>query len=98
MPSREPLTPQQIDEALGGLDGWSFDDDRLTKTFSFGSFREAVSFIVRLAFSAEELNHHPDLRNVYDRVEVALSTHDAGGKVTEMDVALARQIEGFSWV
>ena len=98
MPGREPLSQEQIDDALRGLDGWSLEDDKLTKTFQVKDFRAAVSFIVRLAFYAEELNHHPELRNVYNQVEVALTTHDAGNKVTEMDVALAQKIEGFSWV
>jgi len=83
---------------LNDLPGWQHTGDKLQKTFRFQSFREAVSFIVRLAFHAEALNHHPELHNVYSTVEVALTTHDAGNKVTEMDVALARALEGFSWV
>lgn len=93
MPARTPLSPSQIDDALAGLDGWTFAGDRLTKSFTFGDFREAVGFIVRVAFCAEALDHHPDLHNVYNRVDLALSTHDAGNRVTEMDVALARAID-----
>ena len=92
------LSPQEIERELRTLPGWQHQDDRLTKTYQFNSFREAVSFVVRLAFSAEEHDHHPDLRNVYNRVEIALSTHDAGDVVTERDIALARDIEAFSWV
>lgn len=98
MPSRTPLTQEQIEEALQELPGWSHDDDALVKTFTFGDFRAAISFIVRLAFFAEELNHHPNLYNVYNTVEIRLNTHDAGNVVTGMDVELAKQIEGFSWV
>ncbi len=95
---REPLTPPQIEEALAELPGWRFEDDRLKKTFTVGDFRAAVGFIVRLAFCAEALDHHPELRNVYNAIDLALTTHDAGNKVTEMDVKLARAIEAFSWV
>lgn len=98
MPSREPLSQENINQALRELSGWSFSEDAITKQFEFSDFRAAVSFIVRLAFYAEELNHHPELQNVYNTVDVSLSTHDAGNKVTEMDLELARRIEDFSWV
>ena len=93
-----PLNTPQVTEALQELPGWSFADDKLVKTFSFSSFKEAVSFIVRVAFEAEQLNHHPEIRNVYSRVEIGLTTHDAGDRVTGKDVELATSIEGFSWV
>ena len=93
MPSRTPLPKQDIERALSELDGWTFEEDQLRKSFTFDDFRSAVGFIVRLAFEAEELNHHPSLHNVYNKVDLALNTHDAGGKVTEMDIALARIID-----
>ncbi len=68
------------------------------KTFVFGSFREALSFMVRVGFEAEALNHHPEWSNVYNRVVIRLTTHDAGNKVTTSDLELARRIEGISWV
>lgn len=98
MTGRDPLAEEQIRSALSALEGWTFEEDTLRKTFELKDFRAAISFIVRMAFYAEELNHHPDLRNVYNRVEVRLSTHDAGNKVTEKDLELARAIEAFSWV
>jgi len=98
MPSREPLSDDAIADALDDLPGWSHEDDKLTKTYEFSDFREAISFIVRLSFYAEEMRHHPELENVYNTVDVALTTHDAGGKVTEMDVELASTIEDFVWV
>lgn len=98
MPSREPLSDAAIADALDDLPGWSHEDNKLTKTYEFSDFREAISFIVRLSFYAEELAHHPELENVYNTVDVALTTHDAGGTVTEMDVALASKIEDFVWV
>lgn len=91
--SRSPLSKQEIDQALKELDGWAFEDDRLTKSYSFDDFRAAVSFIVRVAFEAEELNHHPTLTNVYNQVDIALNTHDVGGKVTGTDVKLAKKID-----
>ncbi|WP_103026509.1 4a-hydroxytetrahydrobiopterin dehydratase [Salinibacter altiplanensis] len=96
MPSREPLADDAIDDALADLDGWSHADDKLQKTYEFADFREAISFIVRLSFYAEEMMHHPELENVYNTVSVALTTHDAGGQVTEMDVALASEIEALA--
>ncbi|PSQ99698.1 MAG: 4a-hydroxytetrahydrobiopterin dehydratase [Bacteroidetes bacterium QS_9_68_14] len=94
MASREPLSDSDIQQALSDdLDGWRHENDKLQKTFERAGFRDAVSFIVRLAFHAEEMVHHPELENVYDTVDVALTTHDAGGKVTEMDLELARKIE-----
>jgi 4a-hydroxytetrahydrobiopterin dehydratase len=93
----EPLTTDQITSVLADLSGWTFDDNKLRKSFEFGTFREAVSFIVRLAFEAERMNHHPELINVYNRVEIALTTHDAGDRVTEKDLLLARAIESIYW-
>lgn len=98
MPSRDPLSDAEIEDALGDLEGWTHEDDKLQKTFEFSDFRAAISFIVRLSFYAEEMMHHPELENVYNTVSVALTTHDAGGKVTEMDVELASEIEDFVWV
>ncbi len=98
MPNRNPLPADDVQQALSDLDGWAHEDDKLEKTFEFTDFRAAISFIVRLAFYAEEMNHHPELQNVYNTVEIALTTHDAGGKVTELDVELARKIEDFAWV
>jgi 4a-hydroxytetrahydrobiopterin dehydratase len=93
MPSRAPLSDDDIADALDDLPGWSHEDDRLKKTYEFSDFREAISFIVRLSFYAEEMMHHPELENVYNTVSIALTTHDADGQVTEMDVELASQIE-----
>lgn len=93
-----PLTPEEINTALRDLPGWRREGDALAKEFKFGSFREAMSFMVRVAFEAEAADHHPDWTNVYNRVAVRLNTHDAGGKVTAKDVALARKIQAISWV
>ena len=94
----KPLTPDEITSACAKLPGWKLERDALTKAFKFGSFREAMSFMARVAFEAEELNHHPEWTNVYNRVQVRLNTHDAGDKVTNNDVELATRIQKISWV
>ena len=94
----KPLTLEEITQACGRLAGWSFDRDALVKAYTFGSFREAFSFMTRVAFEAEELNHHPEWTNVYNRLVVRLNTHDAGNKVTSKDVDLATRMQKISWV
>jgi 4a-hydroxytetrahydrobiopterin dehydratase len=94
----KPLTKTKIEASLGSLPGWTFKRDALAKEFKFGSFKEALSFMVRVGFEAEAMNHHPDWTNVYNRVAIRLNTHDAGGKVTAKDVALAAKIESLAWV
>ncbi len=93
-----PLTSAEIEAALPALPGWTFERDALAKTFRFGSFKEAMSFMVRAGFEAEAMDHHPDWTNVYNRVAIRLNTHDAGGKVTAKDVTLARKLQELSWV
>jgi 4a-hydroxytetrahydrobiopterin dehydratase len=92
------LTMQEIQGALDALEGWKLEGSALAKTYTFKSFREAMGFMLRVAFEAEALNHHPDWSNVYNRVSVRLNTHDAGGKVTAKDVELAKRFEKVSWV
>lgn len=94
--SREPLSDEQIRRALADLPGWSHEDDALAKTFTFDDFRMALAFIVRVGFEAEQRNHHPNLTNVYNRVELALMTHDADNRVTAKDVDLARAIQALA--
>lgn len=89
----DPLTTEQIKKELSNLDGWSYEDDKIIKEFTFPDFREAITFMVRVGFEAESLVHHPDWSNVYNTVLIRLSTHDAGDKVTEKDIKLAKAIE-----
>lgn len=74
--------------------GWEMDEehDALTKTFTFDDFIEAFAWMTRAALWAEKWNHHPDWRNVYKRVEVSLTTHDAGG-LSALDAKLARKLD-----
>lgn len=89
----KPLSDEKIKENLSGLNGWNHEEDKLKKEFSFDNFRDAMAFITRISFEAEEQVHHPEIFNVYNTVKIALSTHDAGGKVTEKDLKLAKSIE-----
>lgn len=87
------LTETEIEAVLKDLEGWELKDDKLTKLFEFKDFRDAMAFLMRLAFEVEEKNHHPEIENVYNKVRLSLTTHDADNKVTEKDALLARQIE-----
>ena len=93
-----PLAAKEIQAALATLPGWKKRRDALAKGFKFGTFREAMSFMVRVSYEAEAMNHHPEWSNVYNRVVIRLNTHDAGGKITAKDVELARHIQKISWV
>lgn len=77
--------------ALAELTGWTAlsDRDAISRTFKFTTFNEAFGFMARVALKAEQLNHHPEWFNVYNRVEVTLTTHDCGG-LSGLDVKLAR--------
>lgn len=93
-----PLTQDEIAAALRELPGWTLERDALAHTYQFGSFREALSFMVRVGFEAEAADHHPEWTNVYNRVAIRLTTHDAGNRVTARDVALAKKIAAIAWV
>ena len=81
--------------ALSELKDWTLLEhrDAITKKFTFKDFNEAFGWMTRAALIAEQMNHHPEWLNVWNRVEVTLSTHDAGG-LTELDIKLARQMDG----
>jgi 4a-hydroxytetrahydrobiopterin dehydratase len=85
----ETTVPQELLDA-----GWSLAQDgrSIAKTFRFKTFRDAMGWMVRAGFEAEAMDHHPDWTNVYNRVEVRLTTHDRGG-LTGKDVELARRLE-----
>jgi 4a-hydroxytetrahydrobiopterin dehydratase len=90
----ERLTGAERKAVLRELKDWSEVEDRdaIRKTFHFADFKEAFSFMTRVALQAERMDHHPEWFNVYNRVEIVLSTHDADG-VSQRDVTLARFIE-----
>lgn len=89
----QPLSESDIRKALNSLDGWELSDDTIKKEFEFKDFSEALGFIVRVGLEAEKQVHHPQLFNVYNTVKISLNTHDAGDKVTQKDVDLAKAIE-----
>jgi 4a-hydroxytetrahydrobiopterin dehydratase len=88
----EPLNAQQVSTVLGSLAGWETDGTALSKSFVFADFSAAFGFMSRVALAAEKLDHHPEWSNVYNRVDIRLCTHDAGNKVTSLDVRLAALI------
>jgi len=75
------------------MSDWKEENDTLTRQFEFKDFSEAFAFMTRVAIEAERLGHHPDWNNVYNKVEINLSTHDEGNKVTEKDRKLAERID-----
>jgi 4a-hydroxytetrahydrobiopterin dehydratase len=88
-----PLSISELTKLLDNLNGWSHQNDSIKKTFEFKNFKQAFAFMVKVAFEAEELAHHPDWSNVYKTVHISLSTHDAGNKVTLKDIELAKRID-----
>ncbi|MBK8595772.1 MAG: 4a-hydroxytetrahydrobiopterin dehydratase [Holophagales bacterium] len=91
--SRPPLlAPGEVAARLEALPGWTCSGDALRREFIFADFPEAFAFMTRVAFAAEKLDHHPDWSNVWNRVTVALSTHDAGG-LTDLDFQLAGMMQ-----
>lgn len=89
----QPLSNNDIQQALSSLKGWEFGDDKIKKEIEFKDFSEALGFIVRIGLEAEKQVHHPEIFNVYNTVKIQLSTHDAGDKVTQKDIDLAKAIE-----
>ena len=89
------LSDDEITTALDDLPGWELVDGAITKQYRLGGFPDAVAFVVRLSYDAEEADHHPDLDVRYDKVRVTLSTHSEGG-VTGKDIALATVIEALA--
>lgn len=97
----EKLTQQKIDEAIASLNEqvsddvlWKQDGDSITKTFKFKSFIRAFGWMSQIAIWAEKLNHHPEWFNVYNKVDVTLTTHDVDG-LSEKDFSLAEKMEKF---
>jgi len=92
-PMSTPLNSDQIKLALSGLKHWRLEDDKLLMDIKLSNFSEALSFLVKVGIEAEKLNHHPEIYNIYNKVTLKLTTHDAGNRVTEKDIVLARAIE-----
>ena len=85
------LSSNEITKALSNLSDWHVHDYQIKNEFIFSNFVEALSFIVKIGVLAEKADHHPEIWNVYNRVSITLSTHDAGG-ITDKDIMLASEI------
>lgn len=86
------FSADEIASRITHLNGWEIKDDGIEKSFQFADFKSAFSAMTHIAMEAEVMNHHPEWFNVYNRLNVRLSTHDAGG-VTDKDIELAEKIE-----
>ena len=91
--ARNRLTEEELKQALSELEGWQKVDGReaISKSFKFKDFNAAFGFMTRAALYAEKFDHHPEWFNVYNRVDVTLSTHSENG-ITELDIKLARKM------
>ena len=87
------LSIQEVNEKIKTLSGWTVNNNGIEKKFQFKDFIEAFAFMTRVAMYAEKANHHPEWSNIYNTVNIRLTTHDAGG-ITDKDFALAKKIDG----
>ena len=88
----ELLSDEEVEERLEELDDWEWIDDSIERSIEFDSFMDAIDFINRIANHAEEADHHPEIFNDYNTVELSLTTHDSGG-LTHKDFDLAAKID-----
>lgn len=88
----QPISRSDIDNALKKLKDWNYAGDSLKATFTFKDFRNAFDFMRKVAQIANEMDHHPTWSNVYNKVNFALYTHDAGNKVSDKDLKMAERI------
>lgn len=93
--ARDPLLANEILTALAERPGWELRGDRIVRTFQFSDFVTAFAWMSHVALAAEKLDHHPEWKNVYGRVEVELTTHDAGG-LTPLDFEVATVMDAFA--
>ncbi len=89
---RELLTADELTTALEGLDGWTVEGKTLKKSLKFDNFAAALEYVNRVGALAEAADHHPDITLGWGYAEIALTTHDRGG-ITDVDIALAKQID-----
>lgn len=95
--SREKLSSADVKEAIGSLSGWTVEDGdkAILKNFKFKTFSEAFGFMTRAALAAEKMDHHPEWSNVYNKVDVRLTTHSEGG-ITKLDIDLAKKMNSYA--
>lgn len=92
----EPMSQKEIEDRLAELPGWSLDGDRIARSYRLGSHFAATALVVHIARTQEELDHHSDLTLGYNTVSLTITTHSAGGAVTEKDFELARRVEALA--
>jgi len=93
--ARQKLSEAELESALGQLSGWKIQHAKLHREYKFTDFAHAFGFMATAAINIEKKNHHPEWCNVYNRVVVDLTTHDAGG-ITSNDIELARLLDGIA--
>jgi 4a-hydroxytetrahydrobiopterin dehydratase len=86
------LSEPEIESELHKLKDWSVKGQNIEASFAFKTFRDAIAFIVEVAIEAEVMNHHPEFYNSYNRVSFSFCTHDAGHKITDLDIEIASRI------
>ena len=91
----EKLSDDSLQQGLEELDGWSLVDGKLHKELKFADFNEAFGFMTRVALIAEKLDHHPEWFNVYNKVKIDLTTHDAGG-ISQHDLDFAQKVDALT--
>jgi 4a-hydroxytetrahydrobiopterin dehydratase len=89
------MSDDEARAAVASLNGWSFADNQIEKSWKFKDHVEAMGFVNRVALLAERADHHPDLNIVYSNVRIRLNTHSEGG-VTDKDISLAKEIDAYS--
>jgi len=89
----QPLSPEETEQALAGLPHWTTDGNSVFRTYSLTGHLPAAAMAMHIAAIQEELNHHSELTLGYSSLAVSVNTHSVGGRITELDIALARRIE-----
>jgi 4a-hydroxytetrahydrobiopterin dehydratase len=89
---RKKLTAEEVETELANASGWTVENDRLKRRFSFPDFAEALAFVNKVGDAAEALDHHPDIKLGWGYAEIEITTHDRGG-ITDMDFELAGKID-----
>ena len=91
-----PLPPEEVERFVAASGLWRQEDDALVATLALPDFKAALSFIVGVGLEAEAADHHPEIRNTFNKVSLRLTTHDAGNRVTARDTGLAERIEAIA--
>ncbi len=94
--TRYKVNAEELTAALAELPGWEVKDGKLHKTYKFGSFAQAIGWMVSIAIHADKMDHHPEWANVYNRIRVDLVTHDLGNAISSWDIELAKKMDALA--